>query len=326
MSITKKWLAFCLAVCMIMPLVAGCGEIATKKEDGKLHIVTTVFPYYDFAKQIGGDRVSVDLIVPAGMDIHSFEPTAKDMVTIGEADVFIYNGGTMESWVPKVLEAAEGKDITTLRMMDHVKVVDEEIVEGMQEEEHEHEHADGDHDDAEETEQDEHIWTAPLNCVKLVDEIAAAFAKADPDHSQEYLNRAEQYTAQLKDLDMQIRQIVAGAKHKEMVFGDRFPLRYFTDAYGLTYRAAFPGCSSDMEPSADTIAYLIDRIKQQHISVVLQVEMSSSKVADTIAEATGAKVETYQSCHTVSKKQFDAGVTYLSLMQENLQVLKDCLN
>ncbi len=125
---------------------------------------------------------------------------------------------------------------------------------------------------------------------------------------------------------MQIRQIVAGAKHKEMVFGDRFPLRYFTDAYGLTYRAAFPGCSSDMEPSADTIAYLIDRIKQQHISVVLQVEMSSSKVADTIAEATGAKVETYQSCHTVSKKQFDAGVTYLSLMQENLQVLKDCLN
>ena len=138
MSITKKWLAFCLAVCMIMPLVAGCGEIATKKEDGKLHIVTTVFPYYDFAKQIGGDRVSVDLIVPAGMDTHSFEPTAKDMVTIGEADVFIYNGGTMESWVPKVLEAAEGKDITTLRMMDHVKVVDEEIVEGMQEEEHEH--------------------------------------------------------------------------------------------------------------------------------------------------------------------------------------------
>lgn len=268
--------------------------------------------------------MSVDLIVPAGMDTHSFEPTAKDMVTIGEADVFIYNGGTMESWVPKVLEAAEGKDITTLRMMDHVKVVDEEIVEGMQEEEHEH--ADGDHDDAEETEQDEHIWTAPLNCVKLVDEIAAAFAKADPDHSQEYLNRAEQYTAQLKDLDMQIRQIVAGAKHKEMVFGDRFPLRYFTDAYGLTYRAAFPGCSSDMEPSADTIAYLIDRIKQQHISVVLQVEMSSSKVADTIAEATGAKVETYQSCHTVSKKQFDAGVTYLSLMQENLQVLKDCLN
>ena len=183
MSITKKWLAFCLAVCMIMPLVAGCGEIATKKEDGKLHIVTTVFPYYDFAKQIGGDRVSVDLIVPAGMDTHSFEPTAKDMVTIGEADVFIYNGGTMESWVPKVLEAAEGKNITTLRMMDHVKVVDEEIVEGMQEEEHEHEHADGDHDDAEETEQDEHIWTAPLNCVKLVDEIAAAFAKADPDHS-----------------------------------------------------------------------------------------------------------------------------------------------
>ena len=116
---------------MIMPLVAGCGEIATKKEDGKLHIVTTVFPYYDFAKQIGGDRVSVDLIVPAGMDTHSFEPTAKDMVTFGEADVFIYNGGTMESWVPKVLEAAEGKNITTLRMMDHVKVVDEEIVEGM---------------------------------------------------------------------------------------------------------------------------------------------------------------------------------------------------
>lgn len=330
-KMTKKWLIFCLTVCLIMPLVAGCGEIVTRKDDGKIHVVTTLFPYYDFVKQIGGDRVDVQLIVPAGMDTHSFEPTAKDMVAIGEADLFLYNGGTMESWVPKVLEAAEGKNVKTLKMMDYVEVVAEETVEGMQEEDGDNRGGLNHNDDAgeqegEDEEPDEHIWTSPLNCVKLVEQINRTLQELDPDNRGTYQRNTTAYQEELKNLDMEIRKIVASGKRKELVFGDRFPLRYFTDTYGLTYRAAFPGCSSDMEPSAETIAYLIDRVEKNHIPVVLKVEMSSSKVSETISESTEAEVMTFSSCHTVTRQQFDDGVTYLSLMEENVGVLKNCLN
>lgn len=323
----KKWLIFCLTVCLIMPLVAGCGEIVTRKDDGKIHVVTTLFPYYDFIKQIGGEQVDVNLIIPAGMDTHSFEPTAKDMVTIGEADLFLYNGGTMESWVPKVLEAVEGKDVKTLEMMDYVALVSEETVEGMQEEQaHNHDSSDNNGGTEDDEEPDEHIWTSPLNCVTLVEQISRTLMELDPDNRGYYRRNAEKYQEELKTLDMEIRKVVAGGERKELIFGDRFPLRYFTDAYGLTYRAAFPGCSSDMEPSAETIAYLIDRVEEDHIPVVLQVEMSSSKVAETIAESTGAEVMTFSSCHTVTREQFDSGVTYISLMDNNVEVLKACLN
>lgn len=308
----KKWLVFCLAVCLLMPLVAGCGEIVTRKDDGKLHVITTLFPYYDFVRQIGGDYVDLQLIIPAGMDTHSFEPTAKDMVAIGESDLFIYNGGSMESWAPEVLEAAGGKNVTPLRMMDYVEVVDEETVEGMQSEE-------------EETEPDEHIWTAPLNAIRLVDAITKELCRLDAEHRGIYERNAEKYKEELAQLDIEIRKVVAAGARKELIFGDRFPIRYFTDAYGLAYHAAFPGCSSDMEPSAETVAYLVDRVKQQQIPVVLQVEMSSSKVAKTIAESTGAEVMTFSSCHTVTKEQMDEGVSYLSLMNDNLQVLQACL-
>ena len=324
---TKKWLVFCLTVCLIMPLVAGCGEIVTRKDDGKVHVVTTLFPYYDFVRQIGGDCVDVNLIIPAGMDTHSFEPTAKDMVTIGEADLFLYNGGTMESWVPKVLEAAEGKDVKTLKMMDYVDVVAEETVEGMQEESDEHHEGNENHEDGhDDKELDEHIWTAPLNCVQLVEQISRSLQELDPENRGYYQRNAETYQEELKNLDLEVRKVVADGKRKELIFGDRFPLRYFTDTYGLSYWAAFPGCSSDMEPSADTIAFLIDRVEENHIPVVLQVEMSSSRVAETIAESTGAEVMIFSSCHTVTREQFDNGVTYISLMEDNMKVLMACLD
>lgn len=309
----KKWLVFCLAVCLLMPLIAGCGEIVTRKEDGKVHVITTLFPYYDFMRQIGGDNIDLQLIVPAGMDTHSFEPTARDMVQIGEADLFLYNGGSMEHWVPQVLEATEGKDVKTMKMMDYVNTVAEETVEGMQSEEEE------------EAELDEHIWTSPLNCVTMVDTMTQELCRLDAAHAGEYKRNAAAYKEQLKQLDMEIRKVVAGGRRTELVFGDRFPIRYFTDAYGLSYRAAFPGCGSDMEPSAETIAYLVDRVDEEKIPVVLQVEMSSSKIAETIAESTDAAVMTFSSCHTVTKEQLDKGVTYISLMNDNLEVLKKCL-
>ena len=201
----KKIIA-CLMACFAVFAFAACSLNKSGAPDSKgkepLKIICTNFASYDFVRQIVGDKAEVTMLLKPGAEAHSYEPSPKDIQAIGKSDLFVYTGGDSDEWVDGMLSSIDKSKLKTLKMMDTVKLYEEEMSEGMQEEEHEHEHADGDHDDAEETEQDEHIWTAPLNCVKLVDEIAAAFAKADPDHSQEYLNRAEQYTAQLKDLDM----------------------------------------------------------------------------------------------------------------------------
>lgn len=309
-----------LVLCLTLALggISGCGAIPTKEEDGKINVITTLFPYYDFVRQVGGNKINLTMIVPAGMDTHSFEPTAKDMVTIGEADLLIYNGGSMETWVTSVLEAAEGKELETRCMMDYVEVVEEEHVEGMQED-HEHDEEEGEH------EQDEHIWTSPVNAIRIVEEIKQALCKMDPENKAYYEKNATAYQGKLEKLDREIQETVAGGVRKELVFGDRFPLRYFTEAYGLSYRAAFAGCSADTEPSADTIAYLIDQIEKKQIPAVLKIELSSSKVADTIAESTGVPVMTFSSCHNVTKEQMEQGITYLEQMEDNVDVLKKVL-
>lgn len=320
----KRLLGGILLVLMLAGLT-GCTGLSAQdqKEGGKVKVITTLFPYYDFIREIGGDKVDLTLIVPAGMDTHSFEPTASDMVKIGEADLFIYNGGTMEAWVPKVLEASSEKKITARCMMDYVDVVQEELVEGMEQEEHEDAHS---HEgESGEMEYDEHIWTSPVNAQKIVEEIRKALSEVDPENSQEYDKNVKEYIEKLQVLDQEIKETVNSGVRKELIFGDRFPLRYFTDEYGLAYRAAFPGCSADTEPSADTIAYLIDQVKQDKIPVVLTIELSSVKVAETIAESTGAQVMTFYSCHNVTKKQFDEGISYLEMMEENIEVLKKAL-
>ena len=297
---------------------AGCGKnfVPTENNNSRLSIVTTIFPYYDFTRQVAGDKADIKLIIPAGMDTHSFEPVASDMIDIGKADIIIYNGGEMEGWTSQVLEASSNKNIIQEKMMDYVETVTEEDVTGL--------HKDDNHNN--ETEEiDEHIWTSPVNAIKIVSKIADILSAADKGNTRYYHENASKYIKKLNKIDNKFREIVNSSGKRHLLFADRFPLRYFVDEYSLDYNAAFAGCSSETEPSADIIALLTDKAINEHINVILKVELTSSKVADAIAETTGAKVMTFNTCHNVTKEQFDNGITYYSLMEENTKVLKEAL-
>ncbi len=319
----RRLLSGLLALVLAASLTA-CGQ-PPLPEDGKTQVVCTLFPYYDFARQIGGDDVDVTLVVPAGRETHSFEPTPMDVIRISQADVFIYNGGESEQWVTDILDAA-GEDIPcVLSMMDAAELHEEELVEGMQSGTSAHDHHDHD-EDGEEIEYDEHIWTSPVTAMALCRAITDGLCQADPDHADSFRARLADYLAALETLDGTFRQIVAEGSRDLLVFGDRFPLLYFCREYGLDYRAAFHGCAGDTEPSLATLKYLIDLVNEQHIPVVYTIELSSRKVAKAIAETTGAQVRTFHSCQTVSRAEFDAGVTYLQLMEANADVLREGLS
>lgn len=319
----RRLLSGLLALVLAASLTA-CGQ-PPLPEDGKTQVVCTLFPYYDFARQIGGDDVDVTLVVPAGRETHSFEPTPMDVIRISQADVFIYNGGESEQWVADILDAA-GEDIPcVLSMMDAAELHEEELVEGMQSGTSAHDHHDHDEDE-EEIEYDEHIWTSPVTAMALCRAITDGLCQADPDHADSFRARLADYLAALETLDGTFRQIVAEGSRDLLVFGDRFPLLYFCREYGLDYRAAFHGCAGDTEPSLTTLKYLIDLVNEQHIPVVYTIELSSRKVAKAIAETTGAQVRTFHSCQTVSRAEFDAGVTYLQLMEANADVLREGLS
>ena len=314
--------------------LAGCGR-QDRPQSGKLNVVCTLFPYYDFVRQIGGDAVDVQLLVPAGRETHSFEPTPLDVIAVSEAEVFIYNGGESELWVEDILDAAGEAIPYRLAMMDCVETYREEYAEGMQgSHDHDHDDHDHDHDDhdghlhdghEEEIEYDEHIWTSPRIAMDLCRVIADTLAQADPAHAQEYQDRLAAYLRELTDLDRAFRDTVEAGQRHLLVFGDRFPLLYFCREYGLDYRAAFHGCSGDTEPSLATLKYLIDKVNQEDIPVVYTIELSSQKVANAIAETTGARVLTFHSCQTLTRQEFDGGETYLSLMWKNVDVLKEGL-
>ena len=319
----RRLLSGLLALVLAASLTA-CGQ-PPLPEDGKTQVVCTLFPYYDFVRAIGGEDVEAELLVPAGRETHSFEPTPMDVIRISQADVFIYNGGESEQWVADILDAA-GEDIPcVLSMMDAAELHEEELVEGMQSGTSAHDHHDHD-EDGEEIEYDEHIWTSPVTAMALCRAITDGLCQADPDHADSFRARLADYLAALETLDGTFRQIVAEGSRDLLVFGDRFPLLYFCREYGLDYRAAFHGCAGDTEPSLTTLKYLIDLVNEQHIPVVYTIELSSRKVAKAIAETTGAQVRTFHSCQTVSRAEFDAGVTYLQLMEANADVLREGLS
>ena len=303
------------ALLLCAALLTGCGALsADPAEDGRLRIVTTLFPYYDFARAIAGERAEIALLLVPGREAHSFEPTPLDAVTISRADVFVCNGGESEEWVEDMLDAA-GEDIgTVVRMMDHVQTREEEFVEGMQGAENEEEE--------EEPEYDEHIWTSPRNAVLLCNALCEALCDADPAGAATYRANCAAYTGQLAELDGRFTALRAGAKRDLLVFADRMPLLYFCGAYDLRYRAAFHGCSTDTEPSLATLKYLIDKVAEENIPVVYTVDLDSKKIAEVVAEATGAEIDTLYSLQTVSRADFDRGETYLTMMERNLTALE----
>ncbi len=323
----KKFISILSAAVMFAGILTGCNSSGSsqKNKDGKLSIVTTIFPQYDFVRQIAGDNVDITMLLSPGAESHSYEPTPQDIIKIQESDLFIYVGGEGDVWVDTIVDSMN-KPLNTLTLMDCVDVVEEEHVEGMQEEEHE----DGDkhdHDEEkEEAELDEHVWTSPKNAIKMVKCISDELCSIDAKNADEYKSNTEKYVSELEELDKKFEQIVSDGKRDTIIFADRFPLRYFADAYKLSYFAAFPGCSSDTEPSASTIAFLIDKIKEEKIPVVFNIEFSNKKVSDTISKSTGAKMLEFHSCHNVSSDDFKNGVTYLDLMNKNAAALNEALN
>ena len=328
----RRFSAALLAAVLVLT-AAGCGRQTDTAGDGRLQVVCTLFPYYDFVRQIGGDAVDVTLLVPAGRETHSFEPTPRDVIRISEADVFLYNGGESEQWVDDILDAAGENIPCVLSMMDAAELYEEEYAEGMQaahghDHDHDgHDHDDHDHDDHDEDiGYDEHIWTSPVTAMALCRAIGETLCQADPDHADGYRQRLADYLTELESLDQSFRDVVAGGQRRLLVFGDRFPLLYFCREYDLDYRAAFHGCAGDTEPSLATLKYLIDLVGAEHIPVVYTIELSSQKVANAIAETTGAQVRTFHSCQTVSRAEFDSGVTYLQLMEANADALREGLS
>ncbi len=290
----------------------------------KLTIVTTMFPQFDFTRAVAGDKADITMLLKPGAESHSYEPTPKDMKKIHKADLFIYTGAENDAWAESLLKNMGSKAPKTLAFLELVDTVEEEIVEGMtaEEEEHEHHHHD---EEGEEVELDEHVWTSPLNAVKIVSAICDELCKLDAANADYYKKNAAKYIDELLALHKSFEEVVKNANRKIFVFGDRFPLRYFADLYGLEYYAAFPGCATDVEASASTIKFLINKVKEEKIPVVFTIEFSNGKIADTICEATGAKKLEFHSCHTVSADDIKKGETYISLMKRNVIVLREAL-
>ena len=251
--------------------------------------------------------------------MHSYEPTPLDIKEIQNCDLFIYVGAENDVWVDRILENMGDKRPETLRLVDLTETVAEESVEGMMEEKGH------DHEESREEEADEHVWTSPVKAAEITEAIAQKMAELDPANAGDYLANAQDYEAKILDLDAQFRQIAENAERKVLVFGDRFPIRYFAEEYGLDYFAAFPGCSSESEPSASTLAFLIDKVREEEIPVVFSIEFSNGNIARAICESTGAVQRTYNSCHNVTKEQMENGATYVSLMSENLETIREAL-
>ena len=307
-----------IIIALIVTLVASLGMIAflTHKnaEDKKFSIVTTNFPAYDFARAVAGDQAQIKMLLKPGVDMHSYEPSPEDIIDIENCSLFIYTGGESDEWVEGILENT--RNINTLRMMDAVKPVKEEIVEGMESEE----------EDKEEVEYDEHVWTSLRNTQLIIDAIQNKLSEIYPDERASFTQNSANYKTRLADLDQKFQSIVNNSSRRTLVFGDRFPLRYFVDDYNLKYFAAFPGCSEQNEASSKTISYLVNKIKTEEIPVVLKIELTSDDIAQTIANETGAKVLVFSAAHNISAEDFENGRTYADIMGANLAVLEEALN
>ena len=290
------------------------------EEPARLRLVAAVFPAYDFARVVAGDAAEVTLLLPPGADAHSYEPTPQDMIAIQNADLFLYTGGESDTWLERVLASLGDAAPETFAMADCVTLLEEEHSQSMAPE-HGHDHEEDGHE-----EMDEHVWTSPKNVQRIVHALRERLCALSPENAGLFTRNEAAYQQELSALDQRFETIVAEGRRDLIVFGDRFPFRYFAAAYGLRYDAAFPGCSEDSEPSVKTIVSLIRTIREEQIPVIFYIEFSSRKTADILAEETGAKELLLHSCHTVSQQEMDEGASYLTLMNRNADALKEALD
>ena len=314
----KKVLSALLVLALMMTSLFSGAALAEEK---KLSIVTTIFPIYDWVRQIVGDNdnAEISMLLDNGTDLHSYQPSAPDIMKVANADLFIYVGGESDEWVEDVLESAQNPNLVAINLVeamgDAIKM--EEIVEGM---EHEHEH---------EEETDEHVWLSLRNAGKLVQVIADSLAEIDAANARTYLANSAAYLEKLAALDAEYQKAVDSASIKTLLFGDRFPFRYLVDDYGLNYYAAFSGCSAESEASFQTIVFLAQKVDELGLHAVMTLENPLSRIAETVvstSQAKDAKILSMDSMQSTTSNDVEAGVTYLSVMESNLQILKDALN
>lgn len=341
-NISKKIFGLILAGAV---LITGCTAKTEKKDKGdntkgKLKIVTTIFPEYDITRAIAKDKVDLELMIKPGVDVHSFTPTPQDIKTVQNSDIFVYGGTEHDKWVENLTKSIDMKNKKVVKLVDGIQQLEEESVDGMKhehhhddekEDEHNHDHKhekkdEHDHKDESEKELDPHYWTSPKNAIQMVKTITNALVEKDPDNAEFYKENAENYIKQLEGVDKELHDVVDNAKIKKVVIADRFPFRYLFKDLGLEYRALFSGCSVESTASAGQIKKMVDYVKENKIPVVYHIEMGKGELAETVAKNSGAKVKLLHSIHTVTKEDFDKGTTYIDLMKQNVEALKEGLN
>jgi len=307
-----------LILLLTIPL-CGCAanEQPIQTGDG-FSVIATIFPAYDFAREIAGDKANVTQLLPPGAESHTYEPAPQDIIAIQQSDLFIYTGGEGDVWIDDILESMGDKAPQTLKMMDHVQLLE---AEGGIHDDHHHHPGDGHHHDF-----DEHVWTSPKNAVKIAEAIAQKLCEMDAENAESYNARFEAYSKKLGELDKKLTQTVEAAKRRTILVGDRFPFLYLAEHYGIDYHAAFSACGSEGDASAATVAHLADTVKQQQLPAVLHIEFSNKSVAAAIAETAGVEMKQLHSCHNVTKEEVKSGVSYLSLMEQNIETLNQVLN
>ena len=330
-----KWIGLSFAS-ILVPFCVSCNGT---NDNDKIKIVTTIFPEYDWVMNVLGDKkdnADVKMLLDSGVDLHSYQPSPKDIVTISKCDLFIYVGGESDEWVEDVLKQASNKDMLTINLLETLgdAAKEEEIIEGMQgEDEHDHDHEEGedhdhDHEEEEEKEYDEHVWLSLSNAKLFVETISDSISSLDKDNANYYKANADAYVANLVALDNQYKAAVDAANVKTLVFADRFPFRYLVDDYGLSYAAAFIGCSAETNASFETIAFLAKKVDDLGLKVILKIESSDGSIATAVKNATQAKnqtILTMDSIQSATTKEYKAGRNYLSIMTGNLDVLKEAV-
>ena len=340
-NISKKIFGLILAGAV---LITGCTAKTEKKDKGdntkgKLKIVTTIFPEYDITRAIAKDKVDLELMIKPGVDVHSFTPTPQDIKTVQNSDIFVYGGTEHDKWVESLTKSIDMKNKKVVKLVDGIQQLEEESVDGMKhehhhddkkEDEHNHDHKHEKEDEhnhkGEEKELDPHYWTSPKNAIQMVKTITNALVEKDSDNAEFYKENAENYIKQLEGVDKELHDVVNNAKIKQVVIADRFPFRYLFKDLGLEYRALFSGCSVESTASAGQIKKMVDYVKENKIPVVYHIEMGKGELAETVAKNSGAKVKLLHSIHTVTKEDFDKGITYIDLMKQNVEALKEGLN
>ena len=330
----KKWITGMLAIFMgVVSLsipFAGLhtAEAGTKDtSDKKLKIVTTIFPEYDWTRAVLGEReadVELTMLLDNGTDLHSFQPAVKDIMKVSGCDLLIYVGGESDEWIEDALKSAQNKDMKTINLMEVLadSIKEEETVEGMQENEHGHEHED-------EKEYDEHVWTSLRNASAVCDAIAETLEEMDPENKDVYASNVAAYQQKLSNLDTEYQNTADSARQNTLLFADRFAFRYLVDDYGLNYYAAFSGCSAESEASFKTVTFLAGKLDELGLKTVLTIEKSDDRIAQTVIENTETKdqkILELNSMQSITSDEIADGVTYLSVMEDNLDVLKEALN